>query len=230
MKHFFVYNNTKLQKSRRMSERSAIFNTETFSKKSRGEHSQENSKGNIFRQKPKAEPSPSRSLERSNRPVYKNTSNKNPNQRNGFQYKSSKVKPREFNMDKCMFPDLVKSIVIADKDPVVEDSYMSKIQKFRESNLVTETVPRGWIILSKATSKKYKPKTLNPENERNPYYNVWNARAIIKNRQKYREELNDILGDISPYWNMKIYAMEDQEEYDEPEYSDDDGEDSVEEW
>ena len=40
------------------------------------------------------------------------------------------------------------------------------------------------------------------KDEINPYYNPENAIKILEDREKYREELNDILGDISPYWDM----------------------------
>ena len=39
----------------------------------------------------------------------------------------------------------------------------------------------------------------------------------MENRRRYREELNDILGDISPYWNI----IDDEEEYDEDDLNDD---------
>ena len=43
----------------------------------------------------------------------------------------------------------------------------------------------------------------------------------MNNRQNTREELNDILGDISPYWNMNIYNSEDDNNDNDDEYYDD---------
>ena len=37
----------------------------------------------------------------------------------------------------------------------------------------------------------------------------------MENRRLYREELNDILGDISPYWNMYDYDYDEDNDYDD---------------
>ena len=39
------------------------------------------------------------------------------------------------------------------------------------------------------------------------------------NREKYREELNELLGDISPYWNT-IIESDDEDEYEDEYYND----------
>ena len=51
------------------------------------------------------------------------------------------------------------------------------------------------------------------------------SRMIMLNRQEEREELNDILGDISPYWNMEE-LIDDDDEYDsyDGEYSEEEEE------
>ena len=52
----------------------------------------------------------------------------------------------------------------------------------------------------------------------------------MENRLYEREELNDILGDISPYWNMDIEYDNNTQEYDDTTYSDDEDDDYVEDW
>ena len=57
----------------------------------------------------------------------------------------------------------------------------------------------------------------------------------MENRLKYRKELNEILGDISPYWNMDIEFENDTEDYDDDDAYlndtyDEEEEDYVEDW
>ena len=66
---------------------------------------------------------------------------------------------------------------------------------------------------------------LNIANEDNPYYNPNAALKIMTDREKHREELNDILGDISPYWDMSW--LEDDIDWNE---SDEEYSESEEEW
>jgi hypothetical protein len=52
-------------------------------------------------------------------------------------------------------------------------------------------------------------------NNRNQYYDPVKTNLILSNRLKHREALNDILGDISPYWNMNLYDEDEDDEDDE---------------
>ena len=54
-----------------------------------------------------------------------------------------------------------------------------------------------------------------PKENINPYYNPIKSQQIILDRIEMREELNDILGDISPYWDIDIYGLveENDQEY-----------------
>ena len=94
------------------------------------------------------------------------------------------------------------------------------------------TVPKGWTILSHKnyTNKPIPSKTVVEEII---LINPYSSYLILENRRKYREELNEMLGDISPYWDMK-YAECDDEDDDEMEmgtgYSDDEEYEYVDEW
>jgi len=209
-----------------MSERFAVLNTEAPSKKSRVERTQENSKGNIFKQKPKSSSTDS-SREPSRNHSNRNPSNRNARTRNLFAGRQNAAKEPEFNVSQCAFPVLIETAVIATETS--GDSYKEKIQKTKEENLVRATVPPGWIVLTKGKDYRRKSSVSVVEKDHNPYYNPRGAQMILENRQEYREELNEILGDISPYWNMQIEVEADQQEYDETGYSEEE-EDYVEEW
>jgi hypothetical protein len=224
-----------------MSERFAILNTEAPSTKSRGECTQENSKGNIFKQKPKPisadssqEPSrdhsnrnqPNRNQPNRNQPN-RNEPNMNTRTRNLFAGRQHAAKVPEFNVLEAAFPVLNETTVIASETS--GDSYKEKIQKTKEENLVKRTVPPGWVIITHRKHNKQQCPSVGVEMERNPYYNPRGAQMILENRQAYREELNDILGDISPYWNMQTEVGADQQDNDETGYSEEE-EDYVEDW
>ena len=81
-------------------------------------------------------------------------------------------------------------------------TYIEKIKLFKEENLEVEKLEKGWQFLP--TKKNIKKNQYNNSVE-NPYYNPELAFSILNNRDNYREELNEILGDISPYWDMSIY-------------------------
>ena len=73
-------------------------------------------------------------------------------------------------------------------------------------------------------------KNTSMENEISPYYNPILAKKILEDRLKYREELNDLLGDISPYWNM-VYPddLDDSDNNDSDEETEEE-EEYVEDW
>jgi len=218
-----------------MSERFAILNAEAPSKKSRGERPQENSKGNIFKQKSKTATSSSRSVEELKQEPNRNQPNRNPPNRNPpnlnvrtqnlfARQQNGSVKDQAFNASQCSFPVLTETTVAVTESS--GDSYKEKIQKTKEENQTKVTVPAGWIILTKKGLVQRQQPVIGEENH---YYNPSISRLIMKNRQEHRKELNYILGDISPYWNMFIESEDNQQEYDETIYSEEE-DDYVEEW
>lgn len=119
---------------------------------------------------------------------------------------------KEINfLDEKLFPSLVKSEGV--KENTLKN-YIGIVNHEIETEKIEERVPPGWTMIYKKDNKiimeKGKPiymsynKELQEENER---YMI--ANEILDNRYYERLEVNEILGDISPYWNM-----DEQYEYD----------------
>ena len=85
-----------------------------------------------------------------------------------------------------------------------------------------EPIKPGWVILQKGNSQKFSQKSLQYTDSK--YYNLSLVRQIFYERQKHREELNEILGDISPYWNYN-FDNDDDDDYDDDYDNDDDDDD-----
>lgn len=119
---------------------------------------------------------------------------------------------KEINfLDKKLFPSLVKSEEV--KENTLKN-YIGIVKYEIETEKIEERVPPGWTILYRKDNKicMEKGKTIynsyNKEiQEENERYMI--ANNILDNRYYKRLELNEILGDISPYWNM-----DEQYEYD----------------
>lgn len=152
---------------------------------------------------------------------------KNTNQ-NKFQMHDKKEK-KDNNIDLGIkaFPSLVKRVDYTEEEklsnPTKEMSYIEKIKYFKELNEKKDPLPKGWTILSK--NKQFVTyKKVNMDE--NPYYNPNLAPKIIYERYINREQLNDLLGDISPYWNMyeeyeyDTREIEENDNDDESDYSD----------
>lgn len=119
---------------------------------------------------------------------------------------------KEINfLDEKLFPSLVKSEGV--KENTLKN-YIGIVNHEIDTEKIEERVPPGWTMIYKKDNKiimeKGKSiynsynKELQEENER---YMI--ANEILDNRYYERLELNEILGDISPHWNM-----DEQYEYD----------------
>lgn len=130
--------------------------------------------------------------------------------------KQEKVKKKEpqieFKSDK-EFPELFPNATNATNADLEVDnlekekaglSYIEKIKLFREENKVEEKLEKGWQFLTKQTkqTKQAKEAKEAKHNMENPYYNPELSLAILNNRYQYREEINELVGDISEYWNI----------------------------
>ena len=125
-------------------------------------------------------------------------------------YKKEKKTPlnnvkKEINfLDEKSFPSLVKSEGL--KENTLKN-YIGIVNHEIKTEKTEETLPPGWSMLYRKDNKiiieKGKSyynnysKELEEENKR---YII--ANEILDNRYYERLELNEILGDISPYWNM----------------------------
>ena len=122
------------------------------------------------------------------------------------------IKKEERNfLDEKLFPSLVDNKEIKENNL---KNYIGIVNHEIKTEKVEERVPMGWTMLYRKNNKiimeKGKSyyneydKELQEENER---YMI--ANNILDNRYYERLELNEILGDISPYLNM-----DEQYEYD----------------
>lgn len=131
--------------------------------------------------------------------------------------------PPQFEIKKQEFPELVEGKEV---DITKPNDYIKKVKKVQEEKLqYISTLQKGWV---KLPIKNFVIKKKEPVSE---YYNPANARKILEDRLEYREELNDILGDMSPYWDM-IYPdeLEYQDLEDYSDNSEDEEEEYVEDW
>lgn len=143
--------------------------------------------------------------------------------------KSKPKKELEFKLETENFPSLNLTPI-----PTItkQTNYLEKIKQTKEEKKETNPLPDGWIILKKDSTKiKLEKPIISEITEEIMQINPYSTQLILDNRRKYREELNEILGDISPYWDMS-YAECDDDEYDietDLGYSDEE-EEYVEDW
>jgi len=119
---------------------------------------------------------------------------------------------KELNLlDEKLFPSLVKGEGV--KETILKN-YIGIVNQEIETEKIEEKVPPGWTMIYKKDNKiiiekgKTNHNSYNKEiQEENERYMI--ANNILDNRYYERLELNEILGDISPYW-----IMDEQYEYD----------------
>jgi hypothetical protein len=161
-------------------------------------------------------------------PEYKDKRNQFLRKRDNFKsnYLTSLKEKKEFKIENTDFPELIKPVQGNQTSEIIY-----KHNKNESSDTIVEkkTLPPGWVsVLSKQHTLIKKD---NIESEISPYYNPKMARKTLENRLIYREELNELLGDISPYWDM-IYPdeLEDSDIDYTDEESDEEEEEYVEDW
>lgn len=145
---------------------------------------------------------------------------------------SETIKQEEFNIKDIDFPDLVEDVV--KQEETTENIYKDKVNKVQviTSEAREKKLPKGWINLREIKHNKANIDDKDKESEISPYYNPKMAQKILDDRLRYREELNELLGDISPYWDM-VYPEDldysDDDVYNTDEESEDE-EEYVEDW
>ena len=161
---------------------------------------------------------------------YKDKRNNNRNRdykNNQFRRQTSTKKEEEFKVKVEEFPELISTNKV---NPVTINSYINRVNKETKATPIKETTETpGWTILS--LNKKYN--TFKTPEEDTEYFNPMGAKLIWENRLKFREDLNDILGERSPYWDMSQYEPDfdlNDYEYDENDDEDEDYEEYVEDW
>ena len=156
-----------------------------------------------------------------------------------YRSRNSFVKPKseEFEIKLENFPSLNSDDkCLSDTNKNLDElNYLEKTKLHKIKMAEKQLVPPGWKILTRTNVdhlNKSNPISIDSVSDnKSEYYNPRLAMSIQYNREKQREELNDILGDISPYWNIHELNEEDDDyddyddydEYDsnEDEYVDD---------
>ena len=187
-----------------MPNRFSVLNEET--KKTGGDKKKE-SRPNMFRNSKQDSRQSKDKSRREKQNQFRNSQNK------------SKVK-KEFKIEKEEFPSLdnksINSENLSETDKKSELTYSEKIikQKMIQQEAITN---KKWLVLTHESLAKLPKKETNREpdegkDEVNEYYRKNAANLIIETRRQYREELNDILGDMSPYWYLPTEFDDDDEE------------------
>ena len=146
-------------------------------------------------------------------------------------FKSNKPltpKKKEFKIVNDEFPILSENTKTID-DKRIDADYKDRIKKVKEEKKELDKSKKlqGWTYLP---SKDLKTKGNVINIDLSPYYNPMQSVKILVEREEYREELNDILGDISPYWITYEPDDIDLSEYDEISEYDEEEEEYVEDW
>lgn len=169
-------------------------------------------KVNTFKQRP---PLKSQNRERTNKVLTGN---------NLFRkQKQSKQTPIEFSINSENFPELNKPVDNLQNN--LQNNYLEKIKQTKLEAEKREPIKSDWVILRKGNYQKPSQNFSQKSSQYtdSSYYNLLLARQILYDRQKHRDELNEILGDISPYWNLNFDNDEEDDDY--YEYDDDDDDD-----
>ena len=112
------------------------------------------------------------------------------------------------------FPDLNADNKIHERKVNIETDYLEKIKQ-KKADLQKEPLllKKGWIVLSSNMSAMdQNPNNADQSNTNDLYYNPKRSYQIYQDRRAYRDNLNDMLGDISPYWNMDYYTVDNNDD------------------
>lgn len=112
------------------------------------------------------------------------------------------------------FPDLNADNKMHEKKVNVEIDYLEKIKQ-KKADLQKEPIllKEGWIVLSSNMSAMdQNPNNADQSNTNELYYNPKRSYQIHQDRRVHRDNLNDVLGDISPYWNMDYYTVDNNDD------------------
>jgi len=132
------------------------------------------------------------------------------------------------------FPELVSNT----KNIINKNSNIDFASLFRKKEKKIQKVKPGWVKISKINNQtlfeygkqKVQTKTIDEETEQKILINI-TLDNLIERWQNERDELNEVLGDSSPYWNERNlreplsdneYSTEEESEEETDYYSDND--------
>ena len=146
---------------------------------------------------------------------------KESNEKNMFISRTKFPVKKEFNITKENFPTIGNNQKNEEKNEEKNDeieNYLEKTKKEKIKKLKKEDTKLGWTTLKFNNNHEIiinSRQTIFNKDIKNHLYKLeyknkkYNANLIIDNRIKQREELNEILGDISPYWNTSVLIPDD---------------------
>ena len=157
---------------------------------------------------------------------------RNKNGGNGIKISRSKPVKPDFKLDKTDFPTLeTDETDETDEKKIIktqiQTNYIDITNMPEHVNMTNAEFPKndanniknGWTAMkfNKSGNVIFNDKSTisihDGEKKRDKYREKYNrsiSKFIIDERLKFREELNEILGDISPYWNNNhIYVSDD---------------------
>jgi hypothetical protein len=120
----------------------------------------------------------------------------------GSRFKKPVEKKAEFNINCENFPDISNEVKEERVEREVKDF---KNLDFTEKKIIEQEkkIKKGWLLLNRENLELYKSEKIRErENEENFVgRNVYDK--MVNNWKNYRREINDILGDRSPYINTE---------------------------
>ena len=148
-----------------------------------------------------------------------------------------KEKKEENLLDSKNFPSLIESnsqntqnSQNSENNIVINENtlknYIGIVNHEIKTDAPKKLIPDGWTLIGKKNhiyknSNNLYQKNTNHDTDYDTNYEL--SIEILENRYKERDELNEILGDISPYWNMYEEYNYDTREYEKDEDSESSG-------
>ena len=123
---------------------------------------------------------------------------------------SNKLPKKEiFNLETSNFPDLGNKQNPSTQN-VQDFSHIKNIKEPKPVKPKTNELKEGWIRFAKINGHWYKEEYINPENN---LEKIKPLCGVLERFQQKRYMLNELLGDMSPYWG-KIYEFDSDYESD----------------
>ena len=132
---------------------------------------------------------------KNNKNNFKNNNNNFKNNKNNMFHTKQKIIEPEFKVNMEEFPVLLDTTTLINTIPTVNQN-----QKYSEKLKSIKVEQETYKMRMSKPQKEYKKKEIQ-DTTISEYYNPSMSLRILNSRQEYREELNEMLGDISPYWH-----------------------------
>lgn len=123
-----------------------------------------------------------------------------------------------FNLETSNFPELGNKQDISTTQNIQDFSHIKNIKDPKPPEPTADELKEGWIRFAKIDGSWYKEEYINPEKDQDQdpdpdSEKILPLRGVLERFQKRRFMLNEVLGDISPYWG-KIYEFDSDYESD----------------